>query len=384
MRLIGELNAEQEAFALYSFFLKEGIPNLYESYTNPETGQRGYRIWIKNEEDLPKARSLFEKFREHPDAPEFQAGKAPPSPDYRTVSQHEGSKLQTRVRASVPPLRISTQKLRHPVMQSVILICLLLFIWNNVQEASIYKKGGMLATELSLTPIQKALFFDVPASYQYIEDLVSTYSLKSYKTVAQLPEGAKKLLTAFRTAPSWRGIYAYFKESKADQEKTHLFEKISKGEIWRFITPVFLHAGFLHILFDMLWVWYLVKQIEERLSVWKIVLLMLAIGIVSNVAQYIATGPFFLGYSAIDVGLAGFIWMRQRVAPWEGYPMHRFVALFLLIFVVAMVFLQIFSFTMHYFHTMQTSPQIANTAHVMGGLTGILLGRFSFFGRTIP
>lgn len=382
MRLIGELETEQDAFALYSFLLKKDIQNLYESYT--ENGQKRYRIWITKEEDLPEAKRWFEEFKAHPENPDFQGHTAPPPPDYHSVAKHEGSKLQTRTRQSLPPLRIAQHRLRHPVMQSVILICILLFIWNNVQEATLYKRGGELAVGIALTPIQKALFFDIPKSYGYIEELVTKYPLKQYKTLKQLPAGAKKLIHEFQTAPSWRGIYAYFKESPAKRAQTHVFQKISQGQVWRFITPVFLHAGFLHILFDMLWVWYLVKQIEERISVWKLALIMLVIGIVSNVAQYIATGPFFLGYSAIDVGLAGFIWMRQRVAPWEGYPMSKFIAIFLLVFVIAMVLLQVFSFTMHYFHHFRTSPQIANTAHVVGGLTGLLLGRFSFFGRTMP
>jgi GlpG protein len=79
--------------------------------------------------------------------------------------------------------------------------------------------------------------------------------------------------------------------------------------------------------------------------------------------------------------MAGFIWMRQRVAPWEGYPLNRTTLLFILLFVVAMFGLEFVAFILQLTHFINTSPNIANTAHVVGGLVGVLLGRLSFFKR---
>ena len=106
------------------------------------------------------------------------------------------------------------------------------------------------------------------------------------------------------------------------------FEKIRQGEVWRLFTPCLLHFDFLHILFNMAWLWILGKQIEERIHWKKLGLLILIVGIVSNTAQYLVSGPSFLGFSGIVVGMAGFIWMRQRNAPWEGYPLSRIVFCF--------------------------------------------------------
>lgn len=91
-----------------------------------------------------------------------------------------------------------------------------------------------------------------------------------------------------------------------------LFQKLRQGQLHRLITPVFLHGSILHILFNMIWLFVLMKQIEMKIGAIKTLFLSIAIGIVSNVIQYIVTGPFFVGASGIIVGLAAFIWIRQK------------------------------------------------------------------------
>ena len=236
-----------------------------------------------------------------------------------------------------------------------------------------------------MTPLDKALFFDYPSSFQYIEEMVDTVPLNSYKEVKNLPPEAVALLKKAEDAPSWNGLYAFYLTGKNKgwqaAQSIPMFEKIRQGELWRLISPCFLHANFLHILFNMVWVWILAGQIEARMHKWKLLLLMFIIGVVSNVVQYLVSGPFFLGYSGIIVGLAGFIWVRQKKAPWEGYPLQKGTLLFLLIFVLAMFAIELFTFGLQMFSLVQLTPQIANTAHIVGGLVGICLGKLSFFKR---
>ncbi len=142
-----------------------------------------------------------------------------------------------------------------------------------------------------------------------------------------------------------------------------------------------MHHDFLHILFNMVWVWILVKQLESRMNRGKICLLILVIGVISNIAQYLVSGPFFLGFSGVIVGLAGFIWVRQKKAPWEGYTVQKSTILFLLFFVLAMCLLEILTFLLQLFSIINIAPNIANTAHIVGGITGWCLGKVSFFGR---
>ena len=118
---------------------------------------------------------------------------------------------------------------------------------------------------------------------------------------------------------------------------------------------------------------------EQRVGVFRYLLLTVVIGVFANVVQYLASGPFFLGYSGVIMGLAGFIWSREKVAPWEGYPLHRSMILFLVLFILAMTLLQIFSLVLVLLSISSFNPNIANVAHISGAILGAILGRLSYF-----
>ena len=245
---------------------------------------------------------------------------------------------------------------------------------------------GHLASELEFTPLERVTLFDYPHAYQVLASVLATIpseDLKDAKSLKDLPSAERESIEQAEKIPSWKGLYDLFVKMKKgdDEPPPPLFEKIRQGEIWRLISPIFMHGGFLHILFNMAWLWILGRQIEERIGVMRMALLISVIAVISNVFQYLMGGPFFLGFSGAVVGMAGFIWMRQKVAPWEGYPLQRTTAFFILIFVIAMFALELFSFAMQIFVKSELSANIANTAHIIGGLVGMALGRLPLFKR---
>jgi GlpG protein len=385
MRLIGTFDTEKEAYAFYSFLLKENIQNIYEPFQEEKSGAKHYRIWVYDEDDLGKAVEWMKSFRENPNDPRFQGvatltASTPPSPGYSEITRSEDLKWQT-----VPPSQGNQRGYSFPLTSLIILICGILFLWNGFEEGEIEEKKGPIAEQLAMTPLQQGLFFDDPGSYRYIQEMIDTVPLSSVKEMKDLPQEATALLKKAEETPSWKGIVPFITTGKRQgwkvAEEVPLFEKIRQGEIWRFFTPCVMHTDFLHILFNMIWVWVLVRQIEERIPRVKLCLLILLIGIISNTAQYFASGPYFLGFSGVIVGLAAFIWVRQKRAPWEGYPLQKSTALFLLFFVLAMFAIELVTFGLQLFSPLKVTPNIANTAHIVGGVTGWLLGRFSFFGR---
>ena len=70
-------------------------------------------------------------------------------------------------------------------------------------------------------------------------------------------------------------------------------------QYWRLVTPAFLHFGWLHIVFNSLWLWDLGSRLELLLGRVNLLLLVLVIAMVSNLSQYYATGPSTAPSSAI-------------------------------------------------------------------------------------
>lgn len=142
--------------------------------------------------------------------------------------------------------------------------------------------------------------------------------------------------------------------------------EVRRGEIWRLFTPVIMHGGMLHILFNMLWLKDLGSLVERRQGTLTLGLLILCVAVLSNVGQYLSSGPNFLGMSGVVYGLFGYVWVRGHTDPASGLFIDQQTVVFMLIW-----FLLCF--------TGWVGP-IANTAHAVGlgcgAGWGFLSGRF--------
>jgi GlpG protein len=387
MRLIGHFKNEKEAYQFYSFLTKEGIQNTYETFKDPVSQTIEYRIWIYDEDDLDPASEWFQKYLKEPENPVFQSPQpifVSPTPKTREAPSSQEIPLSQKWKILVDHEKKEKRKsftLNHFLLS----LCILLFLWNDLQEARILKDKGLFALQVGLTPLMRHLMFDYPCSFRILDSLVNIYPLKDAKEIKDLPKDVQQKFEEAQQYPSWKGFYdmtLHWKETGwAYFRSVPLFEKIKEGEIWRLFTPCVLHRDFLHALFNLAWLWVLGRQMEDRIGKWRFAVFILIVGIISNIAQYLAGGPYFLGLSGVIVGMVGFIWMRQRLAPWEGYPLHKGTILFLFLFVVAMLGLEVIAFFLEFFSATHFSANIANTAHIFGGLTGMLLARIPLFSR---
>jgi GlpG protein len=335
MRLIGTLEHENHGQRFSAYLKQRGIENTIDPSFDPALNRFLYSVWIHNEDQIADAAAYFAQFQTNPQDHQFDLfitdqaqSEVKPSPAEALVKEH--------------PAR-STR-----VTSFFLALCCLVFFLNMMQILSL-RKGG--ETEVHVTPIQALFLYDA------------------------FSEG--------ETTPYWHGIYAWvllkMKEVNTAPVEGAPFTSIRQGEVWRLFSPALLHADLLHILFNMLWLWMLGRQIEQRIGAFRYVILTLILGIGTNTAQYLMSGPLFLGYSGIIMGLAGFIWCREKIAPWEGYPLQKSVILFLLLFILAMFVLQLVSFLLLLFTSSTFNPNIANTAHIGGFLLGALLARASYF-----
>jgi len=137
--------------------------------------------------------------------------------------------------------------------------------------------------------------------------------------------------------------------------------EVMHGEIWRLLTPIVLHFGPWHILFNMLCLFDLGSMIEGRQGTLRLAILVIAIGLVSNLGQYYVSGPGFGGMSGVIYGLLGYIWMKGKFDPASGLFLHPQTVIMML----AWYFLCF---------TGWLGVPIANTVHTIGLVMGIAWG----------
>ena len=139
--------------------------------------------------------------------------------------------------------------------------------------------------------------------------------------------------------------------------------EIRHGQVWRLFTPMFLHFGILHILFNMLWLMDLGRVIESHKGSLYFLALVLAIAGVSNVAQCWVSGPQFGGMSGVVFGLLGYIWMQGKFNPASPMRLNPQIVQFMIIwFFICLAGL--------------VGP-VANMAHGVGAVVGIAWGYLS-------
>lgn len=138
---------------------------------------------------------------------------------------------------------------------------------------------------------------------------------------------------------------------------------IMRGQYWRFITPIFLHANLLHVGLNMLNLVVLGIFLERLVGRLRFLLIYLLTGIISLIASfYFMPQEISVGASGAIFGLVGaysvFVFMHRRAFRHNGI-----LTLLWLVFVIG-VNLSIGLLV----------PNVDNYAHVGGLLSGCLLG----------
>lgn len=154
-----------------------------------------------------------------------------------------------------------------------------------------------------------------------------------------------------------RGQYVYFGD---------LASTMASGEYWRFLTPMFLHFGVLHIVFNLLWVWEIGRRIEIVNGAPVLLLVTLVTSLSSNFMQYFMGGAsLFGGMSGVVFGLLGFALVWSKMVPKRNLGLSNSIYIFMLVF-LALGFSGIFDFLL--------PGSLANGAHLGGLLAGLGIG----------
>lgn len=136
-------------------------------------------------------------------------------------------------------------------------------------------------------------------------------------------------------------------------------------EPWRMVTPIFLHFGVMHLVFNMLMLISMGSRVERAIGPYRYAALVLALAIFSNLAQGLMVPHHnFGGMSGVVYGIFGFIWVQMSRAPSRGLAVDGLTS-----FIMMAWFFAGFSSQFN-----MGGAAVANHAHAGGLLMGLLIG----------
>lgn len=141
---------------------------------------------------------------------------------------------------------------------------------------------------------------------------------------------------------------------------TKPLQLVREGEVWRLLTPMFLHFGLFHLVFNMMWVKTLGPQLEANHGSLTMAALVIVSEVAGNLGQYWASGPAFGGMSGVVYALFGFVWMSARYNRRYSYAISDLNTVLIMGWFVACA-------------TGFLGP-IANIGHAGGLVVGLLFG----------
>lgn len=338
MRRIGTLKTSDEARRLLGYLQTESVDALIELAGEP--GQDGpWTVWVRDEVDVDEAKSAYQQYLESPKLDKFDVPLAdlPSSSNHGIQRARQDDRRREKDRVKSVRRRAASQALNQLDMPV-----------SDARQQTIPVVIGIIVISVAMSLVTN---FSKP-----VGNRVGTESLqqKVYR------------LSSFVDRQQ-------FQDTGGDS-----FASVRKGEVWRFVTPMFLHGDEFHLAFNMLWIYFLGSVIEKlHGSLFFAVLVVLTqlggmalqVGVPAEdwVPRSLQGSPFVVGASGAVYGLFGFLLVR----PWidDGYPINLVPINVVLMF--AMLVAGIVEFV----------PNVANGAHLGGLLAGMILGALPFFGR---
>jgi GlpG protein len=231
---------------------------------NIEEGSGGWAVWVERDDDLDRARGELDAFLRDPANAKYNGATRVAG---RIRSEQE--KKQQRLRKRFVDVRTSWGQARQwvvPVTLGLIGACLIVAVLTRLGG-----NDGPLLNSLLIEPMRVVV-----------------------------GEGGRELW-------AWNGWSA-----------------VSRGQVWRVVTPMLLHFSILHLLFNLFWLRDLGAMIESKRGMWTMAALVLVAAVLSNVGQYAWSGwPRFGGMSGVVYALLGYVWVKGRYEPHLGLGISR-------------------------------------------------------------
>jgi len=309
MRLIGTLNKEPEALRFAAHLVTEGIQ------AHAEIDRDNWAIWVRDENRVVEAKGALDDFRRDPDAPVYR-GAERAAESLRREETRRDEEAKKNIVNMGSKWKIGGVKRKKPLILTLIVISVLVAMGSNMGGDG---QGSVLRT---------LMFFDVQ---NYNKPDVNRLKL----------DVGDKLMD------------------------------IKQGELWRLITPIFIHFGIWHLIFNMFMVFQLGSLVEDHRGTVRMGLMVLAIAIVSNLFQALVPynwggGVNFGGMSGVLFGIFGYLFIKSRWEPELGMRIPQSTVVILLAWMLLGFFGVLDGL-------LGGDGGIANWAHGIGFLTGVVI-----------
>lgn len=321
MRQLATLPSADAARTLADYLLTLRIDTKLEQQPD------GWALWVRDEDQVSRARQELEEFNRNPHDPRYTAS----SREAEALRRHKASEEKAYHRRQDRfNRRMSSAAARGPWTIALIVASALITVLCD-------SGGPELSQALSIAPYR----------------------------IVQVP------LNPSQPVSEEGGAYALRLHSPG-------LEPILHGEIWRLVTPIFMHVTILHLVFNMCWLYTLGGAIERQRGALRYVSLVLVLAVLSNLTQYffghptwdgstlrLVRQPNFAGMSGVVYGLFGYIWMKARFQPELGLGMHPSTVTFMMLW---------FFLCMTPWIRFLIGSGVANGGHAGGLIAGMLIG----------
>lgn len=144
---------------------------------------------------------------------------------------------------------------------------------------------------------------------------------------------------------------------------------IAEGEWWRFVTPVFLHGGFMHLLFNMFSLFLFGPELERLTGKMRFITIYMLSGFFASVATFFIQ-PLDYQHVGASGAIFGVFGAFGALVYYGGRALPQLKQIILPIIVISIVMTFL-------------APNINVTAHIAGMITGFLIGLSYFHPKRI-
>ncbi len=315
MRQIGQLDSAQEANRFTAYLIVERIRAMVE-----QEGEK-FAVWIREENDLARAKTEFSAFVANPTDARYQNKEREAEAILRADRDRliSGKKNIVEVKQQSKPLILSR---RAPLCLTLLAISVGVTLLNFSESAKLAKPNS-------------------PIWFFYFSDYAGT-------------------MTAISSSAS------------PEQKMLASLSAIARGEVWRLVTPIFIHMTWVHLIFNVWGLMILGARLETRFVSVKLGLCILAIAIFSNIAEALIDSPYGGGLSGVLYGVFGIAVAYSRSSGERSALVTREESIIYLVWFVMCIVIS----SDQWRDAMgdEASMRVGNVAHGAGLFFGLAIG----------